>query len=649
MCKVQTCKAWKVFIILFYAFLFLNVSIAQLREPFLQHITVEDGLSQSSVYSILQDKQGFLWFGTGDGLNKFDGYEITTYRHHQNDTNTISDNTIRTLMEDREGNLWIGTADGLNKYEPSTGTFTLHQIGNVEALLQDSRGTIWAGGSNGLWWLDSASNSFQPYEYRSLHTRTNLHRYIKSMYEDHTGNLWMGTIDGIDVIERSGMFKCFDEKIRKQLGVNLFVSALTGSNDGNLWITSFGQGLLKYNYATGEIQKMKRQVNGRIAEIDPSISSLCFDGRDVLWMGTKKTGVTKLLFFKKEDTPVTEVTEFSEVFKSYDVRTLFKDRSGLMWIGTDGDGVYKIDPRPKKFKHIFAKPENKNSLSGNFLKTIYEDSKERVWIGTYEQGLTLWEKKTNTFKHFLNRNGNTNEKKETVYAVTEDSSGTIWIGTENGLAQFNERLQRCKYITSDESQPIAQVTSLVPSSSGYLWMRMISNLYRFDFNNSRFEQIPFNTERFATLKSASIVCMFEDSKGILWLGTYDGGLNRYNPRTQECTTYLYDKMNQNSLSQNMVKVIYESHDGALWIGTGHGLNKFEQATETFTRYFEEDGLPSAYIYGILEDTHGNIWLSTNKGISKFNPATKQFRNVQKLRRRRRVAIERVQFRSVFQK
>ncbi|MBI3195052.1 MAG: hypothetical protein HYZ34_11405, partial [Ignavibacteriae bacterium] len=623
----QKHRGRNVFNTLLCAFLFLNVSSAQLREPFLQHITVEDGLSQSSVYCILQDKKGFLWFGTGDGLNKYDGYEITTYRHHQSDTNSLSDNTIRTLMEDKDENLWIGTADGLNRYNPRDGKYSFYQLGNAEALLQDSKGRIWSGGSGGLWFHDSVRNIFHQYHYPTGHKKTNEHRSVKSLLEDRSGNIWIGTIDGIDVIDRSGNFQCNRSNIKEKINTKLFVSSFAESNDGYLWIGTYGGGLLKLNQQTGAIQQVNGEANRITTQSERSISSLYFNGVSTLWFGIKNDGVMCLNLETGKFSPFTDTPEQSRLFKTYDNRVIVQDRSGLLWIGTDGDGVYKVDPRQRKFKHISAVVGNENSLSGNFLKTIYEDKQERVWIGTYEHGLTLWEKKSNTFKHLLNNSGSSPAgTKKTVYSVTEDFNGTIWIGMENGLAKFDERYHRFNFLTRTDSFPVQYVVSLIPSSSGALWIRMNSNLYRFHPETEWLELIPFNTEKFPTIKSASIVCMFEDSKGILWLGTYDGGLNRYDPHTQECRTYLYDKMNLNSLSQNMVKVIYESRDGALWIGTGHGLNKFDKTTGTFTRYFEEDGLPSAYIYGILEDAHGNLWLSTNKGISKLNPTRKQFRN-----------------------
>ncbi len=614
-------------LLLMFAFLIsvnYRQASSQLREPFLEHITVEQGLSQSSVYCILQDKLGFLWFGTGDGLNKYDGYELTTYRHHQSDTNSLSDNTIRTLMEDRDGNLWIGTAEGLNRYNPQNGKYSFYQLGNSEALLQDSKGRIWSGGSGGLLLHDSVRNIFQTFQYPTGHNKTNEHRSVKALFEDRLGNIWIGTIDGIEMIDRSGEFHCNWNNIEEKINTKLFVSSFAEANDGNLWIATYGGGLLQLNQQTGAIQQIIGEINRSRKQNERSISSLCFDGVSTIWVGMKNDGVMCLNLQTGKFSPLINSLEQSGLFTTYDNRVIVQDRSGLLWIGTDGDGVYKVDTRQRKFKHISAEVGNTNSLSGNFLKTIYEDKQERVWIGTYEHGLTMWEKENNTFKHFLNKSGRASD--ETVYAITEDSAGTIWIGTETGLAHFEERTQQFVFYIPSNSQPVEKVTALLPTTEGNLWVRMISNLYRFHVETKRIESIPMNVDRFPSLKSANIVCIFEDSKGILWFGTYDGGLNRYDPHTQECITYLYDKMNQNSLSQNMVKVIYETHDGALWIGTGHGLNKFDRTSGLFTRYFEEDGLPSAYIYGILEDAFGNLWLSTNKGISKFNPTRRQFKN-----------------------
>ncbi|MBI5215545.1 MAG: hypothetical protein HY960_07305 [Ignavibacteriae bacterium] len=614
------------FNILLCAFLLLNVSTAQLREPFLQHITVEEGLSQSSVYCILQDRQGFLWFGTGDGLNKYDGYEITVYRHHQSDKNSLSDNTIRSLMEDNDGNLWIGTNDGLNKYEPRTGKFSFYDLKNVESLFQDSRGTIWASSYLRLLQFNTDKKLFEPYVFPTTHRQMIEHQSVKSLFEDKKGNIWMGKLDGVDVLEKSGSLRCLSSTLNSLLGNQSYVSAIAETREGDIWFATMGKGLFRMKQNTEDVQQISINNYSDVPSNELFVSSLLYDGKNTLWIGTKKSGVLKYDIQTEKFSRLLDADGYSELLTTYDNRYIMEDRSGLLWIGTDGDGVYKYDPRPRKFKHLFSDASNRNSLSGNFLKSIYEDRRQRVWIGTYEYGLTMWDKRDDTFKQYLNTTNTTTGKGETVYAVTEDAAGTIFFGTERGLARFDERTEEVIFFSYGEGMPNKKTIHLLPSTHGWLWATVISNLYKYRRETNELTPVVFTQERYPSMKGATIVCLFEDSHGILWFGTYDGGLNRYDPTSEQCTTFVHDKNNLSSLSHNGVKVIYESRDGLLWIGTGHGLNTFEQGTSTFTRYFEEDGLPSAYIYGILEDGSGNLWLSTNKGISKFNPTTKQFRN-----------------------
>ncbi|TAK67238.1 MAG: hypothetical protein EPO24_00725, partial [Bacteroidetes bacterium] len=294
----------------------------------------------------------------------------------------------------------------------------------------------------------------------------------------------------------------------------------------------------------------------------------------------------------------------------------------------DGDGIYKYNPHPPKFRHIKKEERSSNTLSGNFLRAIIEDSRNRVLIGTYEHGLTLWDKTSNRFTQYLSESQENHGqgKGVTVNAICFDKNNTMWAGTSYGLLKFNETRREFNRIMPNEFYGSPEVKAICQSRSGVLWFSTQSELFSFDPATGEFENMSLTAERCPGIKSASVRCIFEDTQGILWLGTYDGGINRFDPRSRTCTTFTHKKDAPTSLSHNIVNVIIRSENNSIWIGTEHGLNKFDPNTGNFIKYFEEDGLSSAFIYGILEDANNNLWISTNKGITCFNPVTTTFRN-----------------------
>ena len=601
---------------------------AQLREPFLQHITVEQGLSQSSVYCVLQDRQGFLWFGTGDGLNKFDGYEMTVYRHHESDTNSLADNTIRAFMEDRSGILWIATAEALNKYDKVTGKYIRLPVTWTESLLQNKIGRIWIGTDGGLQYCDSSRDSVHRYRYPVGYKTWGEHLAIKSLFEDSEGNLWVGNNEDVDKIDRTtGAITCFS-KAFFQDGVPALVYSIVEDKNKAIWVSTWGKGLFKISLDSGVIKHFVTDPKRPHSISDNFISTMYLYNDTTILLGTQSNGVVGFQMQKEICSPFLDKQIQPGFFISKNARSIFCDKSGILWIGTDGDGIYKFDSRPNKFAHIFVHEGSTNTLSGNFLRSVYEDSRGRVWLGTYEHGLTMWDKATNTFKQYL-LNGSEIQKENkghSVFSICEDSSGVLWFGTEYGLVQFDERHQRWIFFEPRKIYSSKDVPSIWLSRSKKLWVSYGYILYSFDPQTGVFENMLFDSDHYPDLHNVGITTTYEDSKGILWLGSYSGGLNRLDIRNHQFTTYIYDKKNENSISSNMIKVVTESSDGNIWIGTDHGLNKFDPRTSTFTRYFEENGLPNAYIYGILENRNNNLWISTNKGISCFTPSNQKFRN-----------------------
>ncbi len=599
-----------------------------IAEPFLQHITVEQGLSQSSVYCVIQDRQGFMWFGTGDGLNKYDGYEMTVYRHRESDSNSLADNTVRAILEARNGILWIATSEGINLYNKVTGTIKKIPIGWTETLFQDASGRIWIGTDGCLYYCDSSPDSIQRYQFPNEYKSWGEHLAIKSLYKDSDGNLWVGNNEDVDKIDlTTGAITCFSKDFTEG-GTTALVFSIVEDKHKRIWFSTWGKGLFHYNLTTKTLNHFVNEPGNQHSLIDNYISTLYLNTDSTLLLGTQSNGVLSFHIEKNICTPYLDKQIQPDFFISKNARSIFSDRSGILWIGTDGDGVFKYDPHPRKFNHVYAHDNSTETLSGNFLRSIYEDSRGRVWLGTYEHGVTMWEKTSNRFQQYLidGYQTQTESKGHSVFSICEDTLGKIWVGTERGLFTFDEARRQWKSFEPITSYSLREVPSIYPSASGNLWVSFGYVLYVLNPKTGTFENMYFDAQHYPNLHNVGITTIYEDSKGILWLGSYSGGLNKLDYKNHQFTTFRYDKKDENSISSNMVKVITESSDGMIWIGTDHGLNKFDPHTSTFTRYFEEHGLPNAYIYGILEDNHNNLWISTNKGISKFTPSTQIFRN-----------------------
>ncbi len=602
---------------------------AQFNDPSLQQITVEQGLSQSSVYSILQDYKGFLWFGTADGLNRYDGYDITVFRHRDTDTNSLTDNTIRTMIEDKNHSLWVATNEALHRYDRISGHFIHYPIATVEALLVDDGGTLWIGASHGLYYRYPASDSFHPFQYPSTHETKQDHRAVKSLFQDRNGRLWIGTDDGMDIIDpTTGSLMCLSDKFHATpASAAVQILSMTEDRHGSIWCATWGKGLMKIIQTADSMTVLPVLLSTKNTLAISFTASLSWLNDTTLWVATGTNGVVQYSTTAQAYSLISQPTIVGNQFRTKNARFLFRDRSGIYWIGTDGDGIYKYNPKPKKFRHLFAGDPPGNRLSGNFLRSVIEDRHHRVWIGTYEHGITLWDKSTNQFTPYLNTPmSDQHAKGMTVYTICEDRSGTIWIGTTNGLMRFDEHRREFLpvHLSFRTSSPEIMLLSL--SHTGKLWLCFRSGLFSFDPVTHELNNMEFDQSGYPTIRSGSIRCLYEDNAGILWVGSYRGGLTRLDIKNRQSRTYTYDAHNPQSISHDMVNSVCPGGDNTLWIGTEHGFNRFDTHNGIFTRFLEEDGIPNAFIYDILRDHHNNLWISTNKGISRFTPETKIFRN-----------------------
>lgn len=623
-----------------------GVSIPYGKNIRFEHISLEDGLSQSVVNAILQDSKGFLWVGTDDGLNRYDGYSFSIFKPDTNNPASLSDRSITTLTQDAQGFIWIGTRQGgLNRYDPVSGTFTHYMHNEVDdqsvasnlilSLLADETG-IWIGTDNGLDFLDFSSGRFthyyspeeDPADGRSLSSNT-----IRALYKDSQNLLWIGTTNGgLNMYDpRTGIIEIFkhDKLNRKTISSNRVLS-ITEAPDGSIWIGT-ANGLNQLNVASGEF---KRFENSRYLEnslAGTTVNAILIDQWGSLWVGTNR-GLDR--FDAREGNFIHHQSQpgIPNSLSNNQVISIYEDDSGVIWVGTFGGGLNKYNRQQDRFAYYRHEPNDVNSLSSNFIMSLFADRADNLWIGTLDNGLSRLDLETETFAHFKNNpNIRSSLSSNFVHSLYVDSTGTLWVGTGKALDRFNPLGERftnyAPPVTGDNENIAFSVAAMYEDSQSNFWVGSTQGLFLFDRNTKIFSGFNLNETERGALDGYSITAIAEGRSGYLWVGTFNGGLKRIHLDTGFISHYENDPGNGSSIGNNSILCLFRDSRGLLWVGTnGGGLSRYNPATDSFTNYTETSGLPNNVIYGILEDDKGNLWLSTNFGLSRFNPQDESFRN-----------------------
>jgi signal transduction histidine kinase/ligand-binding sensor domain-containing protein/DNA-binding NarL/FixJ family response regulator len=606
-------------------------------------LSLGEGLSQSVVTSILQDSQGFMWFGTQDGLNRFDGYTFKVYKNDPEKPGSLRLNFINALYEDSEGALWVGTnGGGLDKLDRDQDAFTHFDADSagskgltdnfVNAIYEDSDGFLWIGTDEGLNRFDRDTGEFTYFLNDPENPQSISSNMITSIYEDSMGTMWIGTSGGEDegglnTLDReSGIFTTYRYDSNDSYSLSDDdITQILEDRLGNLWITTNGGGVNKLNRETDKFDRYLPEENNPNSLSYDAIQTMVEDKHGLLWIGTNGGGINLL------DPTSGQIARFqhdpndSLSLSADQVWSIYEDRSGVLWFGTFGGGLNKFDPDGAKFGTFESDPKNPNSLNDPSVWSIYEDREGILWIGTNSGGLNRLDRETGEWRQFMAADLNPYSiSANTVMPILEDRDGILWAGTwGGGLNRLNRETFRFSQV---DSWPF--VFQVFEDRSGNLWIGTYG--LGLGLVNKETEEITYyqNEENDPqSLSGNAVSVILEDQDGYLWIGTPENGLNRFNPATGKVTRFNTDSDTRGSLSSNAVMSIHISSDGVLWVGTfGGGLNKYDPMIETFQVYRERDGLPNDSIYGILEDEQGKLWLSTNLGLSKFDPATETFKN-----------------------
>ncbi|HUI90092.1 MAG TPA: two-component regulator propeller domain-containing protein [Anaerolineales bacterium] len=611
---------------------------AQTASVRFENISTEQGLSQATVNAILQDRQGFLWLGTEGGLNQYDGYSFTVFKHDPDDSASLSDNIVEALYEDENGSIWIGTSRGLDELDPKTGTFLQCVQGlngeDIHAIAQDASGTLWIGtGGNGLYAMELATHKLTQYEHNSENSNSLSDDFVDSIFVSRDGTVWIGTDAGFDQFDRQhGSFVHSPQFSNgSPFTGNVAVYAIYEDHDGMLWIGT-QQGLIAWNRHEAGYVIYRHEPNVAASLSDSSIRSIDEDSQGNLWIGTR-SGLDQFNENQGDFIPYTHDPNDLHSLSSNSIRSILEDRSGVLWIGTSDGGLNKYARATQKFTLYTYHPGAANNLSDDNIWSIYEDQTKDLWLGTFFSGLNELDPRTGKvtiYQH--NPAAPTSLSDNEVRAIWQGRNGVLWVGTERGgLDRFDSKTGTFLSYRHDALSPGSLsddgVFAIFEDHLGQLWIGTASGgLNRFEQDSGTFIHYQHDAHDPTSLSDNQVRTIFEDHTGALWIGTF-GGLDLWQGPANHFTIYRHDPKDPSSLSNDMVLSILEDKNGIVWIGTfGGGLERYDRNTQSFAHYTQKNGLPDDTVYGILADTDGSLWLSTNRGLSRFDPTSGKFRN-----------------------
>jgi PAS domain S-box-containing protein len=632
---------------LFLLFL-LGFSVNTISSQELQYrsdiITRENGLSNSIVSCTIKDRFGFVWFGTRNGLNRYDGYEIIVFQSEAKDSSSISNSNINAFYEDQEGYLWIGTDNGLNCYDQKTGKFkrfflrtksSADQRNNqINGISQDAKGTFWiACQEEGLISLDKSTGVYQQYANNFSERSNNVIAVLPDNQDDHF--LWLGTADGL--FRFNTKTKNFHQITKGTEGTSLFVQAIKQDQSGNLYLGTWGNGLIKLDRKTNLLSFCSGQGENSSYIRNSIIRYLSFDISgslilDVWGKGLMKYNMTTYEF----DEWVAE--NVSEDLKNKMITSIYADPSGIMWIGTLHEGVIKIVTLINSFTHYGATQDNQAFRSGGGVVAILEDTKGYLWFGTRFGGLYKFNRKTQEYTAYTQQQGSSTSISSnsilSLLEVTEGNNQVIWIGTDGGgLNRLETATGKCYAYRSQTNKSHGpssnSVSSIIQYDADHLLIGtrdrdLGEGLDVFNLRTGKFVNLRYNPDDSTSLGSNNVIKIFKDKLGTVWVGTRNGGLNEFvikniNAESPEqigyFTRYTNDPAKPGTLNDNTVNAIFDDSDNNLWVGTNMGgLSKFDRKQKVFTSENRNKYLKDNIIYGILGDNNNNLWISTSRGI-----------------------------------
>lgn len=616
-----------------------------------KHLASQDGLSQATVPFIFKDKLGLMWIATFDGLNKYDGSEMTLYEHDPDNIHSISNNVIKKIYEDEDSNLWISTSDGLNFFDRKNNQFNrfYHEEENDNSLshnhlteiIGDKEGNIWIGTLEGfLNKYNTKTKTFTRYPPPSLDRSTKEKiEDINYLYIDQFGNFWIAYLrGGIALFEpKTGRYDLIEE-----LYSDKETWCIKEDSRGNFWVGTDGEGLKLFDRNTRKVRQFMPDDHANSIS-NHIVWSIAEDNEEQLVLGTE--GGLNIL--NLDDLNQAQV-DFRVIqhdplnyhgLSSNFIRYVYHDTlNNVTWLGTTETGIDLWDRDTKKMAHYHANGTITNKGSINILNhkvvwSIWDDPEAYTWIGTSAGFNRLHRPSGEIIFYFPDANNPTSISAGRCWNILQESKNVYWVGTSTGLnrmtldANHHPSFELYKGTLSDTISSNS-IRSMYRDNRGQFWVGTNRGLNLFDPNNNTFKAFYHEDDNSQSLSNHYIRSILQDKKGRLWIATSEG-LNLYDYENETFSAFLHAANDATSLSHSKTRCILEDQQGQLWIGTSGGLNKMieKEGKISFKYYTEKEGLPNNTVYAILEDDVGMLWVSTNKGLARFDPIQEKFTNL----------------------
>ncbi|MET3981444.1 signal transduction histidine kinase/ligand-binding sensor domain-containing protein/ActR/RegA family two-component response regulator [Mucilaginibacter sp. UYP25] len=633
-------KRFKVGIVVAQIF-FLLASMANAQKLSLNttYLNSNNGLSQNTILCILKDKFGFMWFGTQDGLNKYDGFKFTIYKSSRTGTSSLGADLINSICEDRYNNLWVGTRlGGVSRYDRSHDSFVTFKNDhlktnslsndNVQIVYKDRNANLWAGTEDGLNLFDSKTGTFKRYlQFKT--TGNDKDKYnITALHSASNNNLWVGTTKGLYLLDiKSGKATRFFDKTTTRNTDNNRITSIIEDEDNNIWIGT-KKGLNLLNKQTGTYLYFPIEADKNLSGHINSIFCLASAKSNRFWIGSN---TTLQLFDARERRliPINEKTNGENTMPNDGVGALLEDNAGILWIGTNSEGIVKYD------KNLSIFPAYKSSLAGNpsavnVIRSISEDATGNLYLGT-DFGVDYYDRKKGTstpFKHNV-KNINSLSSNYVLSVHASKQTGLVWIGTfASGLDCYNPKTGKFKHLGIGSGPNKIKgkgIYAILEDKDGNIWFTPEDGgVYVYKKSTKKIINYQHDASNHNSVCDNTIQALYEDSHGRIWMGGYSFGISIFDPISQ---SFKHLNTKNSALTSNVISAFYEDAIGNMWVGTmGGGINCYETKKKQFKSYTEKNGVVNNTINYIAGDAAGKIWLSTIQGIVRLDPISGTSKN-----------------------
>ncbi len=612
-----------------------------------ERIGVDQGLPQETATAIVQDRQGFMWIGSQDGLARFDGYRFVVFRNRPDDPHSLADNWVTALREDGDGRLWIGTRSaGVMRQDIDPDTFVRYMppdtarrgIGalQVRAMIRASGApatahALWIATADGLERLDTRTGAFRTWHHEAGRSGSLASDNVLALALDRTGALWIGSDAGLDRLRPDGQgFDHFPitsgEAADEKPGT---VTALQVDSRNRLWIGT-PTGIQCWNLdAKAAARKLYGAADGAPAD---KVQAIVEDRKGTIWVGTWASGLFRLAAGSERFTVYRHDLRDPRSLAEDDVESLFQDRTGTLWVGAHAGGISRVDLASGGFTRYVDIGGVQGSRQNDKVYAVTTDPGGQLWLGTVGGGLVRLDPvagTTTVYRHDPAHDDSLPD--DFVRAVRVDDEGKLWVGTGHGLALLDPRSGRfrTRHFGGADTE-LDAIRRIVPASGGAFWIGTDAGLLHYDPTTDAVRVFRHDPQDPASLSPGRVTAILIDRKGVLWVGT-DGGLDRGDPASGHFTHYRHDPTRADSLVHDRIHYLFEDRSGQVWVGTSAGLDRLIQSAAGGVRFHawtRADGLGADPIGAIAQDGAGHLWISTTAGISRFDPARGTFRNYQ---------------------